>query len=158
MVRRKKERQPACTIGRLPDGKSQRLTVGLPKQMMHIAKMHATSQEANLITFSFRDSDTSSGSLHCEFCDGDFPIDDAHTWFDRKPGDPAIFPQPQLVVRSHFYFDENADMPECEVIFKWHTTEWQAVNLDTGEVQAKGRVLVSATKEVDVRTDWEASQ
>lgn len=105
-----------------------------------------------MLRFTYSDEEQ-TGTLHCEFCDGNFDVAVAHTWWGQGSGNPPVYPGTKLVIFAHFNFDANSGIPECKAILKWRDTGWEVVNGDTDEVKARGRLLVAPNKTVTVIQD-----
>jgi hypothetical protein len=88
------------------------------------------------------DSKHLSGQLACSFCGKSYELDgNVRTYRDEK--DIArTQPDARNKVYSHFHYSQNAWIDECPAVNSVRDTTWEAVDLQTGEVVARGRVVV----------------
>jgi len=89
------------------------------------------------------DSENLQGQLECSFCGKPYDLEGNVSVFRDAGGTLHINPDPRLKVYSHFHFDKNAYIEECPC---WTdvsgVSRWEAVDIQTGEVVAHGRVIV----------------
>jgi hypothetical protein len=87
-------------------------------------------------------NDHLSGQFDCPFCGKTVElVGNVHTYRDDKDIE-RTHPDARNSIHSHFHYDKNAHIPECPAIGKVDDTTWEAVDKQTHQVVANGRIVV----------------
>ncbi|HEY2322504.1 MAG TPA: hypothetical protein VGJ82_06520 [Thermoanaerobaculia bacterium] len=89
--------------------------------------------------------------LHCEFCnaENEYPLVVGVYWREAETPVLQINPDPQSIIYSHLTGDATLTKLgffPCPAVIRWHTTEWQLIEKETGKILNHGRLVVTPTK------------
>ena len=90
--------------------------------------------------------------LHCEFCNTEYeyPFVVHTVWPDSENPVLQTNPDTQDIIYSHLTGDANLKklgFRECPQILRWHTTDWQLIEAETGNILKSGRLIVTPSKQ-----------
>lgn len=88
------------------------------------------------------DSEDMSGRLDCSFCGKSYELGGNVRVYTDANSVSRTNPDARLKVYSHFHYDQNAWIEECPEVGKVRNDVWEAVDANTGNVVARGRVVV----------------
>src|SRR5438067_13923024 len=104
------------------------------------------------------DSEHLRGQLACSFCGKSYDLQgNVRAWRDER-GTMRTHPEATLKVYSHYHYDQNAWMDECPAVNAVRDTTWEAVDVETGEIGPRGRVVVPELEHsigpTSIEQDW----
>jgi hypothetical protein len=95
-----------------------------------------------------------TGTLYCPFCEETYTLPgNVHTYRETATSPLLTHPDARLSVYNHFHFDENSYITVCPAMRKVENTTWEAVEVPSGVVVARGRVSVDDNWYVSVDID-----
>lgn len=89
------------------------------------------------------DSEDLSGHFDCPICGKVVELPgNVHIYREGGNGTERTYPDAKNSIRAHYHYDANAHVDLCPVIGDPDVRIWQAVNKQTGEVVAHGRISI----------------
>ncbi|HEX7677711.1 MAG TPA: hypothetical protein VF713_06280 [Thermoanaerobaculia bacterium] len=86
-----------------------------------------------------------SATFSCEFCgmDHEWPFAARILW--KGESGQQSYPEIRHVVTGHFWGDSNLSkfgFPACSQSHKWHDTDWECEDADSGKIIGTGRMTM----------------